>query len=173
MDRFDAIIVNLLDKSASVTEITICEPNRQPWYDVESKAATGKVRRLESKFKRNQKPISHLAWLEALNLTRRLSRNKAALYWKSEIGSAAGNLRKMWQNVNSILDETKIVAKYYFFPADQQHNMIDKMVSDITASSAAGAAPTYVSTDAPSLQQLNLVSGDNVLKAILSSPFKH
>ena len=58
--------------------------------------------------------------------------------------------------------------KYYCSP-DSYHDICDKKVADIMASSAA---PTYVSNDAPPLQQSDLVSVDDVIKAILSSPSK-
>ena len=86
---------------------------------------------------------------------------------KWEIGSTAGNSRKMWQNVNSLLGETETSQKHSF-PADQYHDMIDKKVAKIRASTASAAAPTYLSTDEPPLRQLKSMRVDDVIKAILS-----
>ena len=79
--------------------------------------------------------------------------------------------RKLWLNVNSLLGEINTSQKRSC-SAKQYHDMIDKKVAEIRASTASAAAPTYVSTDAPPLHQLKLVSVDDVIKGILLSPSK-
>ena len=167
-DRFNIVITGLLNKLAPVKSIIIRERSRQPWYDSALRAARSKTRRLERKFKCDKKVKSRSEWRAALKSSRKLSKVKAASYWQSEINAAAGDSRRQWSNINSLLDEKVRINRT--FSDLNYHDMMDSKVSDIRTATASAYDPTYDVSNSPS--SLAKFSVDDVLASIASSSSK-
>ena len=103
--------------------------------------------------------------------SRRLSRNKASSYWKSEIRSEAGNSRRIWRHVNTFLGETRRRAET-FFTAEQYHDVIDKKTTDICAATESAETPSYSNNTTSTWSDLESVNVEDVLKVIGSSSTK-
>ena len=134
------------------------------------RAARSKTRRLERKFKCDKKAKSRSEWRAALKSSRKLSKVKAASYWQSEINAAAGDSRRQWSNIKSLLGEK--VRTNRTFSASNYHDMMDSKVSDIRTATASSCDPTYDVNNSPSSLAEFQFSVDDVLASIASSSSK-
>ena len=103
----------------------------------------------------------------------RLARKKASSYWnfQKEIRSAAGNLRRIWRYVNSLLGENKQRSETCF-TAEQYHGVIDKKTADIHAATESEESSSYSNNTTSAWPDLESVTVEDVHKAIDSSSTK-
>ena len=159
---YDTVIIRLLDEP--MTYVMIGERNHQPCFDNECRTARCKARRLEHKVKSQRNEVSHKAWRSSLCYSHHLARAKAASYWKAEIEAASRNSRHIWWIVDNLLGDAPC------FSAEEFHNMLDKKVADIRASTASAVAPTYIDHHVPVMHHLEPVSVADVIAVIELSP---
>ena len=62
VERFNTVVINLLDKAAPVTEMTTRERHHQPWFDAESRSTHRVVRELERRLKTKRSGKAPSAW---------------------------------------------------------------------------------------------------------------
>ena len=88
-----------------------------------------------------------------------------ASFRKEDIASAGNNARRVWKTVDIILGVAESGAK-------SSHDFIDKKICDVRAATASADYPSFVDRQAPKLFDFELVSVDDVTKAIGSASSK-
>ena len=100
-----------------------------------------------------------------------MSQEKSSKYWKDNIFTAGNDARKVWRSVDALLGEEKVAADQSI-TAQIFHDFIDKKVADIRASTASAPDPTYTSYKDSSMESFEMVTNDDILAIIMSSPNK-
>ena len=83
--QYNHVIMDLLNKLATVTEFTIHGRVYHLWFDEESRSTRKAVCHLEHWFKLQKTSSSHDAWENALHASRKQLHRKSVAYWKSKI----------------------------------------------------------------------------------------
>ena len=164
--------MDILDRLAPASTITVKERNHWPLLDEEVRISRRSARRLERKYTKDKKPDSRTAWRAALKSCRKLFHDKASEYWQSKITSSGGNSRRLWRDIGSVLgDDVKDSSE---FTAADYHDMIDAKVNDIRSSISSADPPTCSANISSSmLNGFREVSTQEVVDAIAASSSKH
>ena len=171
-ERFNIVIMDILDRLTPARTITVKERNHRPWLDEEVRVSRRSARHLEHKYMKDKKLDSRTAWRAALKSCCKLSNDKDSEYWQSKITSSGGNSRRLWRDIGSVLGDD--VKGSQEFTAADYHDMIDAKVNDIRSSTSSADPPTYSANIISSmLTGFREVSMQEVVDAIAASLSKH
>jgi hypothetical protein len=94
---------SLLDKHAPFWPAQVNHRHSALWYDVDSRAAKFKLRRLEKQYRHHQSPESLAAWCQQSDQVRSLFQDKYKMYWTNQLVNCRGDSRAVWANVKHLL----------------------------------------------------------------------
>ena len=171
VNKYNITISNLLDKCASVAEVTVRQRTQRPWFDDESRMTQKKVRRLERIFRHCRTTELRDAWTSDLHQSRRLSHAKSSAYWRSKISAAAPDAHNTWKSVNTLHGEEKSSATPDF-SAQEYLDFIEKKVNDIHEATSWTSAPQFTNCGNFHFNSFKEVSVDDVKIHIKAAPSK-
>ena len=169
--QFNSTMLTLLDKHAPKQQFKVRQRNHMPWFDEESRLLRRQVRQLERQFIKHGSDQDRDAWKAKLRQSRKMSKTKAADYWKNKITSAGPDARRVWRCMDTLLGREK-VADDQTLSAQAYHDFMDDKIAQIRASTASAPEPTYAHRCEPEISSFETISEADVLSIIMESPNK-
>ena len=106
-DVYDATLRRIADDHAPAsTTVQRIRPLSQ-WFDGDCRMSRRKTRQLERRYRRSFSDADRAAWIAQVKSMHTLFQQKENLYWTTCIASNAGNQKKLWRSLSSILRRDK------------------------------------------------------------------
>jgi len=145
---YDTTLRAVVDKLAPIHKVTSCHRLTTPWFDADCRDFRRRVRLRERWYRRTRDPVDRLAWITAVRDKHVMFRQKESQYWEATILASAGNPRKLWNSVSTLLGKpvTPSTVPSTFSAADFLKFLEDK-VGDVRSATANAPPPEYSRTD--------------------------
>jgi len=143
---YDGTVRRIVDFHAPTSSVKVRDRRLSPWFDGECRASRRQSRMLERRHRRSISDDDRLTWVKQVRAMHELYKVKGNLYWTACISTNAGNPKKLWRSINSILVRDK---SSHGQPTELSAESLSKFFADKVAavrSSTEGADPPTFTT---------------------------
>ena len=107
-DRYQRVLEEIADIFAPVKKFTQRHQHVAAWMDDECIKLRCHSRMLEQRCRTLKLPVDCLAWVENERKRHAVYRRKESQFWSLRLSDQAGQPRKMWKTISTILGKTKL-----------------------------------------------------------------
>lgn len=106
-DIYDGTLRRIADHHAPASTIVRRPRRLSPWFDGDCRRSRRVTRRLERRYRWTKNSYDRAAWVAQMRSMHALYNEKENTYWTSRINSCAGDSKKLWRSLTSILRRDK------------------------------------------------------------------
>jgi len=177
---YDSELTTILDRHAPRYVRKRKKRVLTPWFDADCRQLKRKVRVLERKYRKSGDPADRLAWVTKLQEQARFHREKERLYWSTRINTNAGNSRRLWRDLDSLMkrDDSNAHMPNTSAEATQQADdflqFFEKKVGSVREDTCNAPEPVFNTGDKPAVRFTSFrhVTSGDIAHLINSSPNK-
>ena len=164
---------HIFDDIAPCITITVTNRPSSPWFNGECRACRRRTRALEGRYRRSHLPYDYKTWSAALEDKRALFTLKEQQYWTRQLHDCAGDSRRLWRTLNSILMRDDIT-----FPggvsltAQQLSEFFYDKVAKVRAATLFSRTAALTGPCTTHFDEFQPYSIDDIRRAIMQSPNK-
>ena len=165
---------HILNDIAPCIIITMTDCPSSPWFDRECRACCRCTRALERRYRRSCLPDDYEAWSTALEDKRALFTLKEQQYWTRQLHDCAGNSRRLWRFLNSILVRDDITSSGSVSLTAQQLSTFfyDKVAKVRAATTQSSRPAAFTGPFATHFDEFQPCTIDDIRHVIMQSPNK-
>jgi len=172
-DVYDGTLRQIADTHAPASTSVRQIRRLSPWFDYDCRQARRKSRLLERRYRRSNSDPDRTAWVIQVRAMHTLYKQKENAYWSRHIADNAGNPKKLWRSLASILKRDKDTSPP--IPSLTAQQLSDYFVDKIDAVRAAtedADAPSFTPYAGKQLTSFRELSEEEIRKLLLKSPPK-
>ena len=180
VDKYDTVLVSILDKHAPIKTKTMPHKTKEPWYDEELHTTRKTLRQFERRWKSEQTENSKHEFLAQKNVFVNLIKTKQSTYYNTKIEEIGVDQSRLFMEISKIMHRGKCNPMPPDIPADElpdafndyfatKISNIRERFSDTTDEAFEYDSPANIQTAMTAYRPL---SEHEIYKILMASPNK-
>ena len=171
-ELYSSTLRSLVDKHAPCVNVRKQYRPITPWFNAACRTEKRKARCFERVYRRTRTDVDRNHWLEQLKRNSEFYTQTQNVYWQTMIENSAGNARKLWNTLSSVMGKKRKSTIQDGLDAESFLRCFEDKINDVRASTAGAADPDYSSFHGKPLTEFSPVTIDDVTKLIRAAPNK-
>ena len=172
-DVYDAELRRIADTHAPASKIARRPRRLSPWFDGDCRCARRETQRLERYYRQTTSDQDRTVWVQQMRAMHLLYREKERSYWTTLTTQHAGNSKKLWESLSSILRRDKQSSSpAESLSAETLSRFFVEKIEKIRAATDGSDPPTFKSYNGKRLVCFKEYSCDEIRQFLLKAPQK-
>ena len=166
VEKYNKVMIELIDKHAPPRKVRKHYRPITPWFNTTCRTHKLKTRCLERVYRKSKRPEDKSAWLLKLAESRDIHKKAQDLYWQTLVLESAGNARKLWNRISSLMGKNKKTPIRPGLDAHRFKKVFEDKITDVRDSTLHAAAPKFSNFTGESLNNFEPLTIEDVIKLI-------